>query len=246
MAIALEDKTNTIPPTPTYPYGDIKNDSGSNDGTPVDQQVYGDFHQFFAVLMASASMAFNGLRDNAVNGFQYIDALAKFVRLLSASETESGTAPIATQALTNSGVSDATIVTPLKLANWFVSKFGAWFASTPTISSSANIASTNNISFRWKIIGKTVHCRYNYGIVTTSSGGTFVIWDLSTISTPILGLAPQALNVLLGNLATANTRNGDCRIGNGSDYGKMVHTIENVAAGGEAITVSGTITFEIA
>lgn len=117
MAIPLSSKPNTVAPGGAFPYGDIRDDSGANDGTPVNTEVYGDFHQFFAVLMATTSTIYNGLRENATNGFQYLLALTAYIRLVTASETESGTAPIATQALTNAGVSDATIVTPLKLKN---------------------------------------------------------------------------------------------------------------------------------
>jgi hypothetical protein len=117
MAIPLSSKPNTVAPGGAYPFGDIRDDDGSSNGTPVNTEVYGDFHQFFASLMFAVSATYNGLRENATNGFQYLTALASYVRLLTASETESGTAPIATQALTNAGVSDATIVTPLKLKN---------------------------------------------------------------------------------------------------------------------------------
>jgi hypothetical protein len=117
MAIPLSSKPNTVAPGGAYPFGDIRDDDGSSNGTPVNTEVYGDFHQFFASLMFAVSATYNGLRENAINGFQYLVALTAYIRLVTASETESGTAPIATQALTNAGVSDATIVTPLKLKN---------------------------------------------------------------------------------------------------------------------------------
>ena len=31
-----------------YPYGRIKDNTGAGDGTPVNEFVYGDIHQFFA------------------------------------------------------------------------------------------------------------------------------------------------------------------------------------------------------
>lgn len=78
MARILEDKTNTEPVSATYPYGNIKNDSGAADGTPVDADVYADFHQFFARLIDKANnpaITINNLPDNAVNGFQFYEAL---------------------------------------------------------------------------------------------------------------------------------------------------------------------------
>lgn len=237
MAIKLEDKTNTIPPTPTYPYGDIKNDSGSNDGTPVDQQVYGDFHQFFAVLMASASMAFNGLRDNAVNGFQYIDALAKFVRLLSASETESGTAPIATQALTNAGVSDATIVTPLKLHTYL----GAWVSRNDVadVVTTGGSGITKPFSFiDYKIIGKTMIMNYYFQITNTT------IPSVIQLTIPDSKQSAHAFSV--SSIAVDRTGNniGYAVIDTGSPT-LLSFTISGLV-NGTTISLAGSLTFEIA
>jgi hypothetical protein len=77
MAIKLEDKTNVVAPNATYPYGKIRDNSGSSNGTPVNEQVYGDFHQFFAKMLAESGITANGLPDNQTNGFQYFEALLK-------------------------------------------------------------------------------------------------------------------------------------------------------------------------
>ena len=74
MARKLSNKTNVQAPDSTYPYGRIQNDSGAGDGTPVDEVVYGDFHQFFEKLMAEGNITANGLPDNATNGFQLWNA----------------------------------------------------------------------------------------------------------------------------------------------------------------------------
>lgn len=75
MAIALEDKVNVTPPGGDFPYGDIKDNTGSNNGTPVNRNTYGDFHQFFARLLDLAGIVANGLPENGANTFQYITAL---------------------------------------------------------------------------------------------------------------------------------------------------------------------------
>jgi hypothetical protein len=76
MAIKLENKTNVLAPNSTYPYGNIKDNTGIGDGTPVNTAVYADFHQFFASLIALAEgvgyFTANGLPDNDDNGFQYL------------------------------------------------------------------------------------------------------------------------------------------------------------------------------
>ncbi len=75
MAIKLTSKPNTNPANADYPYGDIRDNSGINDGTPVNRMVYADFHQFFEKLMAESGIEHNGSPDNATNGFQLFDAL---------------------------------------------------------------------------------------------------------------------------------------------------------------------------
>jgi len=80
MAIKLINKTNTTGATGEFPYGNIRDNDGSNNGTPVSKAVYADFHQFFARLMAKATEAdatfdFNNVAENAYDGFQYFEAL---------------------------------------------------------------------------------------------------------------------------------------------------------------------------
>lgn len=77
MAIRLQDKQNVAAPDSDYPYGQIKDDAGAGDGTPVDVAVYGDFHQFFARMFALSGLTYNGLPDNDYSGFQYIEAATK-------------------------------------------------------------------------------------------------------------------------------------------------------------------------
>jgi hypothetical protein len=75
MAIKLEDKPNTVAPDADYPYGNIQDNTGGNNGTPVNALVYADFHQFFAKMMAESAIVYNDQPDNATNGFQYFLAL---------------------------------------------------------------------------------------------------------------------------------------------------------------------------
>lgn len=91
MARKLKLKTNVVAPSPTYPFGRIKDDTGANDGTPVNEQVYGDFHQFFEKLLLDGLVTANNLPENTTNGFQYNQALEKFIRTINATFTEAGT-----------------------------------------------------------------------------------------------------------------------------------------------------------
>lgn len=80
MAIKILDKPNTEGISYDYPYGNIKDNPGDNTGTPVNKLVYADFHQFFAKLMDAAAISYNGLPDNATDGFQYFMAFIKNIK----------------------------------------------------------------------------------------------------------------------------------------------------------------------
>jgi hypothetical protein len=73
--IPLALKMNVTPPNVDYPRGDIKNNSGANDGTPVDRNVYGDIHQFFEKMFAESGLTANNMLDNETNGYQLYEAL---------------------------------------------------------------------------------------------------------------------------------------------------------------------------
>lgn len=79
MAIKLEDKPGVQAPNTAYPFGRPKDNSGSNDGMPLNVLTHGDFHQFFAKMMDDAGISYNGLPDNATDGFQYWLALVKVI-----------------------------------------------------------------------------------------------------------------------------------------------------------------------
>ena len=66
--IDLSDPSN-------YLNGRIKDNTGSGDGPPVNERVYGDFHQLVAKLMNLSGLAFNNLPENETNGYQFIDSL---------------------------------------------------------------------------------------------------------------------------------------------------------------------------
>lgn len=61
-----------------YPDARLKDDTGAGDGTPVNENVYGDIVQFFLKLKREASVMENNLPDNESNGFQLIEALHSF------------------------------------------------------------------------------------------------------------------------------------------------------------------------
>lgn len=84
MARSLKNKVNVEPPDGDFPYGRIKDNTGIGDGTPVDENTYGDHHQFFARLMeyvmeyAKDGFEWNEEPDSAYVGFQLFEALQRF------------------------------------------------------------------------------------------------------------------------------------------------------------------------
>lgn len=80
MARSLHNKSNVEAPSSDYPYGRIKDKVANlTAGTPVNEAVYGDFHQFFSRLMAEAGIEENGNPDNDYTGFQLYQALLKTI-----------------------------------------------------------------------------------------------------------------------------------------------------------------------
>lgn len=123
----------------------------------------------------------------------------------------------------------------------------AWISSSPGVSSSSNCNSFsfvgNSDEFRWKVFGKTAIVRFRYTVNVTATGTVFLVL---TMPFSLTGREPQSSSVLLyiqqGDTVISGI--GECRIGNSSDYTKMVHTIANVGTTGTMI-VSGVATFEI-
>lgn len=81
MAIGIENTDNVDAPNVDYPYGKVRDDSGANDGTPANTKTLGDFHQFFARLLAESGITANATPDNLTNTFQYYRAFLKAISL---------------------------------------------------------------------------------------------------------------------------------------------------------------------
>lgn len=80
MARSIVNKVNVEAPDSDYPYGRIKNNTGTNNGTPVNENTYGDFHQFFAKMFAESGLVYNELPDNDYSGFQFFEALIQVIK----------------------------------------------------------------------------------------------------------------------------------------------------------------------
>lgn len=74
MAYGLQNFPNIHSVDSDYPNGDVKDDTGANDGTPINRQTTADMYQFFAKLMRETNTTPNNLPDNEYNGLQYYEA----------------------------------------------------------------------------------------------------------------------------------------------------------------------------
>ncbi len=79
MAIELIDKTNAIAATAEYPYGQFKDNTGSNNGVPLNKAVLEDYLQFFHKMMAESGVVYNDVPDNEYDGWQFFEAFEKLV-----------------------------------------------------------------------------------------------------------------------------------------------------------------------
>ena len=94
MAINLTAKPNVDPADSDFPYGNVKDNSGTNNGTPLNRLVLSDYIQFFHKLMAEAGVAYNGDLDNQANGWQFYEAFRRLTRpykVMTGTINQSGT-----------------------------------------------------------------------------------------------------------------------------------------------------------
>lgn len=80
MARGIQNFPNISTSDPNFPDGRIRNNNGSSNGTPVNEFVYGDIHQFFAKVLREMLITPNGLAESDYPGYQYFDALNRLAK----------------------------------------------------------------------------------------------------------------------------------------------------------------------
>lgn len=88
----LSTLPNTNPDSGDYPFGQIKDQTNEEFGTPVIEATYSDHIQSLYHFLTKAGETPNGLQDNTTNGFQLFRAIEKVLKPIgtirfSASET---------------------------------------------------------------------------------------------------------------------------------------------------------------
>lgn len=78
--IPLLNKPNVNGSSPTYPFGETRNNPGDNTGTPVNTILVGDVVQLMEKVMHESGITANGLPDNEANGWQLFEAFRKVMQ----------------------------------------------------------------------------------------------------------------------------------------------------------------------
>ena len=250
MAVGFSNYPNRDTSEPgKFPQGAIRDNDGSNNGTPVTRQTYNDIHQFFVRLMALAGISPSGTEDNAVDGYQYDEALVGRVRLIGNSETEAGCARRATNGETTAGTNVNAFISPAKLAYWFAQNFGAWTKATTTTnwsySGGSGTITFNACYVAYKITGKTISVNYsaNFDVVSNTVNNVIFVFSgldrtgLQQIRKPQFLIHGGASK--LTSMATINTINNFTMVLNFDEDGTTPFAV------GTGYLVQGEFTVEI-
>jgi hypothetical protein len=76
----LENLTNVEPASAEFPFGDLKNNTGTNNGTPVNRDLLTDLIQFGQKMASEAGITMNDVPDNEYDGWQLYEAFRKLTR----------------------------------------------------------------------------------------------------------------------------------------------------------------------
>lgn len=202
MARSTASKTNVVAPGGDYPYGRVKDNLGSNNGTPVNEVLVGDYVQFFERLMAVAGASFNGQPDNNSAGFQLFTALQTVIQ--SFIDSLKGGVPTAGDTLNKL----YNLITALGRPR------GGWDASSNTVPGSAS----NEDGDFWRITVQGTLSGLASGAGVVRAGDVIIaIGDGATAQSSFYAIqsnVDQATNTVLGlvklytDISNSNTDGG--------------------------------------
>lgn len=94
MAKGIQNYPNVTTPDSDYPDGHTIDETGINDGTPVDLMTLGDYQQWFAKVLREAGITPNGLPENEYSGHQYYEGAKKVFNKYGTSQVLTATGSI--------------------------------------------------------------------------------------------------------------------------------------------------------
>lgn len=166
MARKITQLPNTIAAGGNYSYGDIRDNDGTNNGTPVDSEVYSDKHQFFDRLLDKGGVVANGLPDNDLNGYQLYEA---FLNLRSRYTCTSATSNTIGTGLLSFTVPDSL----------------SYYVGVPIRITRTSVTSTYMLGLVASYTATTLQVL----VIYTSGTGTFTDWTINLGQTPPASLA---------------------------------------------------------
>lgn len=92
--LLLQNKLRVEAPSAEFPYGNLIDETGVNDGTAANRNLLSDPLQFFEKIMDEAGIVPNGIVDNEYDGWQLYEAFRKLTKpykVLTGLLTQSGT-----------------------------------------------------------------------------------------------------------------------------------------------------------
>jgi len=114
---ALRNKVNVKPPDSDFPFGRVKDDDGTRNGTPFDEALVGDAMQFFEKLMFDSGLAMNNLPEQSYTGFQLNQALGLVIQQVVSAYIPSGVYTPTAVAITNCTITGVNQFTYLRVGS---------------------------------------------------------------------------------------------------------------------------------
>jgi len=115
---ATRNKINVQSPDSDFPFGRVKNNTGTRNGTPDDEALVGDAMQFFEKLMFDSGLAMNNLPEQSYTGFQLNQALTLVIQKVVDNNTAKGVYTPTVVAIANcTNVADINQFTYLRVGN---------------------------------------------------------------------------------------------------------------------------------
>jgi hypothetical protein len=183
-----------------YPNGQIRDNDGSDNGTPVARVTFSDMFETFAKLMRMAQIAYNGTFDNEASGYQYIQALQALAGKNDIVQTMTAGSEII------GGVNTPVLILSSKIE---ILQSGEFFIVKPNFDYAAQLQLRGATAAIYKTISTSSAFKANDTLIITNGVGgvqinTLITADILNLNTANLGFL-KAASQPDENAGTSNT-----------------------------------------
>lgn len=163
----LTNKTNIDNSDANYPFGKSVDETGTNNGTPVNFERLNDWDQFFEKIFEESGLTANGLPDNASDGYQLYEAFRLMTRpykVYAVNISQSGTtAPVPTEFQNELGI-DPSDYNYSSTGQYTIDKVGAFVTNKTFVM--INQSGGTSVDIRAQVISA------DQIVITSAAGGT--------------------------------------------------------------------------